>query len=97
MTKLMRNIVLCILMLVFAVPAMAGDKAPALTEEQKAMLEAALENLETEIPIAEEFRVKVDPDDLVVDELIADLEASAEENGPNDDDVATPTSEDGER
>ena len=64
MTKLMRNIVLCILMLAFAVPAMAGDKAPALTEEQKAMLEAALENLETEIPIAEEFRVKVDADDL---------------------------------
>jgi LCP family protein required for cell wall assembly len=64
MTKLMRNIVLCILMLAFAVPALAGDKAPALTEEQKAMLEAALENLETEIPIAEEFRVKVDADDL---------------------------------
>lgn len=40
---------------------------------------------------------KVDPDDLVVDELIDDLQASAGENGPNGEESATPTSGDEER
>lgn len=40
---------------------------------------------------------KVNPDDLVVDELIADLQASTEDNGPDDDDDSIPTSGDEER
>lgn len=40
---------------------------------------------------------KVNPDDLVVDELIDDLQASAEDNGGNGEEGPTPTSEDGER
>lgn len=40
---------------------------------------------------------KVNPEDLVVDELIADLQASAGANGANGDGSATPTSGDEER